>query len=146
MPNTIGNFFVKSIVSSPLHPVLGRGLAVITVHGRKTGRAIATPINVTPDADGFMATSLRSRNWWRNLRGGVVAELRVDGRRQRVCGEVVEGHQAVAAGFAHYFDAHPNLARYFGVTLGPERRPARESLERLAEERVIIHLRPLPEA
>ncbi len=146
MPNAIGNFFVRSLVNSPLHPVLGSGLAVITVHGRKTGRHIVTPVNVVADGDGFTATSLRSRSWWRNLRGGAQAELRLAGQQHLVRGEVVEGHAAVVAGFARYFDQHPGFARYFGLQLGPDDRPAWESLERLADERVIIHLCPLVEA
>jgi deazaflavin-dependent oxidoreductase (nitroreductase family) len=146
MPNAIGNFFVTSIASSPLHPLLGPGLAVIAVQGRKTGKRIVTPINVTPDETGFTATSLRSRNWWRNLRSGGQAELRVGGRLRRVCAEVVEEQAAVAAGFARYFEQHPNYARYFGLPLGSDGRPAPQDLERLAAERVIVRLRPSPEA
>jgi hypothetical protein len=142
MPSALSNFFVSTIIRSPLHAMVGPGMALIRVRGRKSGREIVTPINVVAEGDGFTATSLRRRTWWRNLRGGAAAELRVGGRQQAVQGEVVEDQAAVIAGFGRYFDAHPKLARFFGVRPGADGGLARQDLERLAAERVIIHLRP----
>ena len=142
MPSAIGNFFVKTIVSSPLHPMLGDGLAVITVEGRKTGRLYSTPINVMKESGGFTVTSLRSRSWWRNLRGGRPAQLRVSGQQYSVRGEVVEGHAEVARDLTAYFQQHSGYARYFGVRLAAEGQPIREDVERVADERVLIHLCP----
>jgi hypothetical protein len=45
MPTPLGNFFMKTLIYSPLHPLLGGSFAVITVTGRKTGNLISTPIN-----------------------------------------------------------------------------------------------------
>jgi hypothetical protein len=146
MPGAFGNFFVRSIVNSPLHSLLGPGLAVISMRGRKTGRAITTPINVVTNSGGFTAISLRRRSWWRNLRGGAAAELRVAGQQRRVRAEVVEAPEAVAAGLGRYFTEHPELARYFGVQLGADHTANPADLQRLAAERVIIHLRPVEAA
>lgn len=44
-PNAIGNFFIKAIVNSPLHLLVGKSLAVVTAEGRRTGRRYSTPIN-----------------------------------------------------------------------------------------------------
>lgn len=139
MPNSISNFFMKAIVNSPLHPLLGNRFAVITFKGRKTGKQYSTPINVTQEGDTFTAVSLRSRNWWRNLRGGQAASLRVAGRQHTVRGEVLENHGAVVDGLTHYFKQNPNYARYFGVHLASDGQPSREDLDRAADERVIIH-------
>lgn len=146
MPNALGNLIVSAIIASPLHPLLGPGTAVITVRGRKSGRAITTPINVVADGASFLATSLRSRKWWRNLRGGARAELRVAGRQQPIVADVIEDHAAVVEGFTRYFSAHPNLARYFSVPLDADRRPNPDRLRRLADERVMIRLDPRSEA
>ncbi len=140
MPNAISNFFMKTIVNSPLHPLLGSRFAVITFEGRKSGKRYSTPINVTRGGDTFTAVSLRSRNWWRNLRGGRQAELRVSGRRYTVRGEVLEDHGAVVAGLAQYFRQNPGYAKYFGVRLTPDGQLSGEDLDRAADERVIIRL------
>ena len=140
MPSTIGNFFMKSIVNSPLHPLLGNKFAVITVEGRQTGKLYSTPINVTKDGDLFIAVSLKSRSWWRNLRGGQLAKLRLSGKQYAVRGEVVEDRDRVADGLAHYFKQNPGYARHFGMRLAPDGELAKDELDRAANERVMIRL------
>ena len=140
MPGAIGNFFMKAIVNSPLHPLLGSNIAVITVEGRKTGKRYSTPINVTKEGDTFTVVSLRSRTWWRNLKGGRPAKLRVSGRRYSVRGEVLENHNEVVDGLAHFLQRHPGYAKYYGVRLASDGRPMQDDLERVADERVLIRL------
>ena len=142
MPGKISNYFMKTIVNSPLHPMLGKNFAVITIQGRKTGKSYSTPINVAPDGDIFTTVSLRSRTWWRNLRGGHAASLRVAGKQYAVRGEVLEDHSAVVDGLAQYFKQNPGYAKHFAVRLAPDGQPSGEDLNRAADERVIIRLRP----
>jgi deazaflavin-dependent oxidoreductase (nitroreductase family) len=141
MPGSIADSFVKSIVDLSLHSLLGDRFAVITVVGRKTGQQYSTPINVTRDGDVFTATSLRNRTWWRNLRGGRLARLRVSGREYSVHGDVLEDQDEVVAGLAACFAQQPNDAKYFGVRFDAAGRPAKDDLRRAADERVVIHLR-----
>ncbi len=142
MPSAFANNIVRAIVNSPLHPILGDSFGVISVHGRRTGKRYSTPINVRLEGDTFTAVSLRTRTWWRNLRGGAPAELTVAGRRSEVRGEVVEGHAEVVETLASYFKRYPGLAKYFGVQLGADGELEGEDLERAADERVVILLRP----
>ena len=80
MPSPLANFFMKSLINSPLHSLLGENFAVITVTGRKTGKPITTPVNTLP-VDGILTVlSQRDRTWWRNLRGGRMAQLRRAGQ------------------------------------------------------------------
>jgi deazaflavin-dependent oxidoreductase (nitroreductase family) len=136
MSSNISNLFMQAIIKSPLHPLLGASFAVITVAGRKTGKPISTPINVVKDSDGLTVVSLRSRTWWRNLRGGRPATLRLAGRQMSVCGEVLEAHSEVTQGFAHFFARFPNYAKHYGIRNGV----ATEALERLADKHVVIRL------
>jgi len=140
MSGNIGNSFMKAIINSPLHLLLGPGFALITVQGRKTGKPVSTPVNVVKDGDGLTVVSLRTRTWWRNLRGGRPAMLRLAGRQLSVRGEVLEAQNDVAQGFAHFFTRFPNYAKYYGVQPAAEGGVATESLERLADKHVVIHL------
>ena len=81
MPSAIGNSFIKTLVKSPLHVLAGKGLAVIIVKGRKTGKSFETPINVIPIGETLTVVSFRKRTWWRNLRGGRPAQLQHAGKR-----------------------------------------------------------------
>jgi hypothetical protein len=142
MPSLFANKIMQTMLNSPFHPILGDSFGVITVHGRKTGRCYSTPINVRRDGDGFTATSLRTRTWWRNLRGGAPAELTVAGRRMRVHGSVVESYADVIEALDRYLKRYSGIARYFGVGIGEDGAPNREDLERAANERVVILFRP----
>ena len=136
----IGNLFMKAIITSPLHPLLGPGFALITAAGRKTGKPISTPVNVVKDGDSLMVVSLRTRTWWRNLRGGRSATLRLGGRQLSVCGEVLEAPNDVEQAFARLFERFPNYAKYYGVRPATDDSVARETLKQLADKHVVIHL------
>ncbi len=140
MSGNIGNSFMKAIISSPLHPLLGSSFAVITVEGRKTGLPVSTPVNVVRDGDGLTVVSQRNRTWWRNLRGGRAATLRLAGRQLSARGEVLEAQNDVVEAFAHFFQRFPNYAKYYGVRPAADGSIATEALERLADKHVVIRL------
>jgi deazaflavin-dependent oxidoreductase (nitroreductase family) len=140
MPTPTDNFFIKTLVNSPLRPLLGKSIAVITVTGYKTGKPVETPINVVRVGEALMVISLRNRSWWRNLRGGRTAHLRHVGKLLPVRGEVVEAPAEVAAGLADYFAQYPGYAKFFNVRLDPDGKPDPQELESVARERVIIKL------
>lgn len=142
MPTRIGNLFIKAIVNSPLHPLLGDRVAVITLEGRKTGRRISTPINLSRQGQTWTVVSMRSRTWWRNLRDGRRALLRVAGQTVSVSGKIVTEPSAVAAGLADYFNRYPQDTRYFKIPIGPEGKPSPEGLKVIANERLLILLHP----
>jgi deazaflavin-dependent oxidoreductase (nitroreductase family) len=144
MPNNFGNIFVKVLINSPFHFLLGPNIALITVTGRKSGTLISTPINVSRDGTFYIATSTRKRTWWRNLRHGASAQLRVAGQTIRVHGEVMESMDEVTEGLRRYFQQNPKLAKYFNIHLAADGQPVREDLQRAATEHVIIRLQPMP--
>ncbi len=140
MPSVVGNFFIKTIVNSPLHGLLGDSFAVITVEGRKTGRKFSTPINVKRQGDAWILVSMRERTWWRNLRNNRPALLHVGGKRLIVHGEIVEDHAAVAVGLSDYFRHYPAYSKYFGIQLGPDGKLDPVDLERAASEQILVRL------
>lgn len=98
---------MKAIINSPFHSLLGESFAVITFEGRKSGKRYSTPINVARVDGEWTIVSMRERTWWRNLRGGRKAQLRVAGQRLQVRGEVVEDSTEVLAGLINYFSQYP---------------------------------------
>ncbi len=141
MPSPIGNYFIRTLVNSPLHPLVGKGVAVITVTGSKTGKSIETPINIIRVGETLMAISLRSRTWWRNLRGGRTAQLRYIGKLLSVHGEVVEAPVEVATGLLEIFAHYHGYAKFFNIKSNPDGKPNSRELERAASEHVLIKLR-----
>jgi hypothetical protein len=144
MPSPIANFFIKAIVRSPLHRLLGHGFAVIAVTGSRTGKVYSTPINVAPSDGGYTVVTYRTRTWWRNLRGGRPALLTAAGRTVPVVGRIIETSNEVVNGLAEYFRQYPGYARYFEVKLDADGKPALADLEKAASQRVLVQLTPAP--
>jgi deazaflavin-dependent oxidoreductase (nitroreductase family) len=142
MPTPIANAFMKAILCSPLYPLLGENLGVISVTGRKTGRRFSTPINVERRGKEFMVISSRSRTWWKNLLEGRPGGLRVGGKSIVVMARVVDRPAEVANELRKYFDRHPGFAKYFGIQPKDQGRILEEDLLRVANDRVIIFLVP----
>ena len=59
--------FMTWMLRSPFHIFMG-GVLLITVTGRKSGRAISTPVNYARDGDTLLVTSKTDRTWWKNVR------------------------------------------------------------------------------
>ncbi len=133
---------MKAMINSPLRSLHGDSFAVITVTGRKTGRSISTPINVSRDEGSYIVVSMRHRTWWRNLSGDTLARLRVSGRTFAVRGEIIEDPGAVGDEQRKYFKRYPDYAKHFNINLTPEGDLDPDGLQRAAEERLVIRLRP----
>lgn len=142
MPRSIANAVLSTIIRSPFHPLLGDSFAVITVRGRKTGRRIATPINVARLGEGYTVVSYRNRKWWRNLRGERTATLRVEGKTIPVSARIIEDPEEVREGMRAYFDRYPGYVKYFGIRTDAQGSLMDADLDRAAADRLLIHLLP----
>lgn len=140
MANNLGNTFMKLLINSPLGGVMGESMAVITVTGRKTGNLISTPINVVKTGSTFTVISSRERTWWRNLRGGAEADLRVAGKTHRVNGKVYESIEEVKPGMIQFFNYQPKTAKYLKVWVNEDGSLNEKDLDRVVNERVLIKL------
>jgi deazaflavin-dependent oxidoreductase (nitroreductase family) len=145
MPSSFSNAFIKTIVNSPLHRMLGPNFAVLTVTGRKSGKDISFPVNAFRQGDFFTVITLRERNWWRNLQSEPRARLRIDGKKYEVAGEVVETQDEIIKCLRQYFCENPEVAKYFNVRLSPEGQAKPEDLEKAAAGRLVVRLKPTQE-
>jgi hypothetical protein len=78
--NRVVNPLVGAVLRSPAHRLLSGRLMLLTVTGRRTGRALTFPVGYREDGDRLHVhvASPEQKRWWRNLRGGapVAVELR----------------------------------------------------------------------
>jgi len=133
------NAFMSWLLRSPLHSLVSGGMLLLSYTGRKSGRTITVPISYQAQPDGsLLSTSLRTRTWWRSLRGGAPVLLHLRGRPYRAAALALEDHQAVSEALASYFSLNPGAARFFNVTLAANGQPSAADLARLARERVVI--------
>ena len=135
-----GNTFMTILLCSPLHFLVSSGMMVLTCTGRKSGRKISVPIGYQLQPDGsLITTSMRSRTWWRNLRGGAPVVLRLRGNDRQATAEVYEDKQTVANTLGAYLTRSPGMGKYFKVSFDAGGQPIAGDLRRAADERVTIH-------
>lgn len=127
------------ILRSPAHGLMSGSVMLVTVTGRKTGKAYTTPVNYVEDGGDVWATSLRSRTWWRNLRPAAApVALRLRGQERRAIGRVLEEPAEVSSAFARMFELRPGYAKRFGVGRGPDGALDPAGLAKVAAERVMV--------
>jgi hypothetical protein len=80
--NRTGNPIIRAVLRSPLHPLLSRQLALITVTGRRSGRTFTIPVGYQQDGSRVTVGVgwPQRKRWWRNLRQGGRVGLRLRGR------------------------------------------------------------------
>ena len=90
------NPFVSAILRSPVHRLLSGQVLLLTVTGRRSGRAYTFPVGYVREADTLTIVSGRHA-WWKNLRGGAPVAVLLAGRQRTGRAEVIEDRAAVLA-------------------------------------------------
>lgn len=111
-----GNDFVKWMLRSPLYPLMGSTM-LITVTGRRSGRALTVPVNYYRAGDTLWILSARDRTWWRNIQAGGPVQIRLGGREYAGTAEVILGEKDVARLMADYVRKLPMSVKPLGVRI-----------------------------
>jgi len=134
------------LLRSPLHGLLSQSTMLMTYTGRKSGKVYSTPMNYVrvreAEGDVFLTTSYRTRTWWRNLRGSVPVELKVQGQDLKARAEAVEDERGVVEGLSLFLQRVPSWAKYYNVKLDSDGGPNASDVAEAARTRVIVRTRP----
>lgn len=128
------------LLKSPLHGMISKGVMLVTVTGRKSGKSISTPTNYVRDGDTLWVISWRERTWWRNLRGGANVRVLLSGRTVEGRGLVIEEEKAVAQSLSDYYRKVPQVAKYVQIGLDAAGLPVSADCERAAQKMVVVRI------
>jgi deazaflavin-dependent oxidoreductase (nitroreductase family) len=134
-----GNDFVAWLLRSPFHGAISRGILLITVTGRKTGRRISTPVSYWREGGSLWVMSGRDRTWWRNLTGGAPVTVRLQGRDVQARAEPVLEEAVVAERLSGYLRRLPGNARYIDVRM-EHGEPNAGDVAREAKKRLMVRI------
>ncbi|HTP07807.1 MAG TPA: nitroreductase family deazaflavin-dependent oxidoreductase [Anaerolineae bacterium] len=130
--------FMTWLLRSPLSVFTG-GLLLITVTGRKSGRAISTPVNYARDGDTLLITSKVDRTWWKNLRGGSQVSVVIKGKTYQADATVIEDQAAVEHELLRFFRLIKRTIA--GIHLDNDGQPTKpEKFARVVQSRVVIEV------
>ena len=136
------NSIISWLLRSPLHGILSKNMLILSFTGRKSGKLYSTPVNyirmVDEDGAYLLTTSLQTRNWWRNLRGGATVSVVLQGKTHQAQAVVFEEPAQVANYLTALFQVAPQYARYYQVSPDTNGIVSPEVVEQAAQERVII--------
>lgn len=143
MPQTLAirllNGFMRVVLPSPLHPIASRSVMILYFTGRKSGRALNTPISYF--REGSRVICFTAAPWWRNLAGGAPARVLI--QRRLYEGWAVPcpaDRAAVADGLARFLIHVPSDARFYGVTLDSRGIPDPAQVAAAAQRVVMIQI------
>ena len=128
------------LLKSPLHGMISRGVILVSVTGRKSGRTISTPTNYLRDGNTLWVISWRERTWWRNLRGGADVRVLLAGKSVEGRGQVIEDRGAVAQSLFEYYSKVPQVAKYVQIGLDAAGKPFIADCERAAQKMVVVRI------
>lgn len=131
-----GNAFVAAVLRSPFHTLMGNTM-LITVHGRKTGRPITTPVNYVRSGNTLWVLTNRDRRWWRNVVPGSRVKFHMHGRDFEATAGLVTDASEVAAQLGAYVRAMPAAGRALGIHM-VDGVPRPQDCARLAAERMFV--------
>jgi len=134
---------VAWILRSPFHGLLSRGLMLITVTGRRSGRRYQIPVGYQRAAAEItvLVSKAARKRWWRNYRSAAPVELLVRGERLRgearvLPGDTPEFRDAVEETFRRL----PWLARQFGIVYRRGRRLDAEQWQTVCGEAALVRI------
>jgi len=136
------NSVITGVLRSPIHGMVSKNIMLITVIGRKSGKAYTLPVSYAREGDRVICSTDRiGRNWWKNLRDGAEVTLRLRGKDVTGQATLIENDQnAIAEGIRTMLKHVPRDAKYYEVRLDEDKRPFAEDITASAQHRVIIEI------
>src|SRR5580700_5425513 len=112
------NPLMRMLLRSPIHFLWSKSLMLITFTGRKSGRRYTTPVRYVR-VDGIVRCFTSTENlWWRNLRGGALVSLRVEGKERPYQALAIDRDPPkVREALEHYLALFPEDAAYHQIRM-----------------------------
>lgn len=140
-PPWMNRMMMRMLRTPGLQRMIGQGVALMTVTGRRTGTEYTVPLSYYRDGDTVLILTKRVRVWWRNLKVNPDVELRLAGKRYRGSARLLLDDDPMAlTHLATYAGRLRRDAKAFGLTFTPDGRLDERQARSVLPELVIIHV------
>lgn len=124
-----------------LQRLVGKGIALLTFKGRRTGRSITTPVSYLRDGDRVLTTAHRTRQWWRNLVSHPDVVIRLAGVDYPGIASVMDDPDNALGDFVPYLEAQPIVARLSDVSIDDQGRADRRAARAALDYTVVVSIK-----
>jgi F420H(2)-dependent quinone reductase len=145
-----GNYFyryflnpiMRGLLRSPLHGITSNNIGIVHFKGRKSGRALNTPLSYTREGRLVRLLSNQSTRWWLNFRGnGVRVEMEIAGQRYPGTARLLEGDSAaLREGVRRFIRSLPRDAKVYGLKLDANGDVVETSLAAIAQQLILVEI------
>lgn len=141
-PPEWANRMMRRMLRTPgLQRMIGQGVALMTVTGRKTGREYVIPVSYYRDGDTVLVLTKRFRTWWPNLEANPDVELRLAGKQYRGRARLLQnGNPEALPRLATYGEHLRRDAKAFGLTFTADGKLDERQARSVLPELVIIEV------
>ena len=130
---------VKCLLKSRFHALMSSNTLLLEFVGRKSGRALSTPISYHLEGSTAHCFTNRSFVWWKNLTNGQAVTLTIAGKTiESVPSVITDDTETKEAALASFLRAVPRDAAHAGVQLDREGTPNAEDIQRVAPDMVYL--------
>lgn len=128
-----------------LGPLVGRLVLLLTTTGRRSGLPRVTPLQFEEIDGCYHIGSMRGvhADWVRNILADPQVQVRVGNRKFAGVARIVTDPQQLADFIAYRLAKRPRMIGRILRTQGVSANPSRQQLERYAENRALVIIRPV---
>jgi deazaflavin-dependent oxidoreductase (nitroreductase family) len=129
---------MRGLLRTPiLQRVFGRGTALITFTGRRSGRDYTTPVSYSRRNGRVLLTAHESRQWWRNVAVKPRVRLRLAGEEFNATARIERGRVGLDD-LVEFYQDQPLVARASGVRRGEDGKPDVQHVKRALDDTVVV--------
>ncbi len=139
-PGWVNSFMRMALKTPVLQRSLGRGLALLTVTGRRSGHQYVIPVSYTRAGDEILVVTKKARSWWRNLSECPNVTLRLAGRDHVGHAIASVGDPSRAGLLRDYLSERRFDARAYGVRIDPDGRANVDDVDALLTQVVLVEI------
>lgn len=141
-PRWLNRLMAAMLHTPGLERLVGRGTALLTFTGRRTGRTYTTPVSYARLDDRIILSGHVSRTWWRSVAARPQVWLRLAGREYRGTARVLTGDDPDAVDLLDvYLERQRMTARALKVGWSSAGGHDPADLRRVLADTVIVEVR-----
>lgn len=122
------NPIARYALASRWHGLMSGRLLLLSFTGRKTGRSYTTPVSYVREGNSLLVPA--GGGWWRNLRNGRPATVRLRGTEWLATPEVITEQPAMEEVLRRMLAANPAISAFTGIWRQRDGRPSQLALHR----------------
>jgi deazaflavin-dependent oxidoreductase (nitroreductase family) len=143
-PPAWANSMMKWALTAPgIQGLVGKGVALLTFTGRRTGKTYTVPVSYSRDGDVVTVITKRQRRWWHNFETPTEVELRLAGHTYTGKARIEAGDAETLDYMVGYLAERPIDAKAYGLA---KDEITRDKIARIMPHIVLIRIDVTPTA